>query len=170
MAITAKITNDCKRIIVKIKNAPVNLPNKVRITNGSAAWEEGFPGSNTTNPVWTKVVKTADIGAENGIFHIVHLVDNEVAGHVAVLGICDILCCLAKKIDDLLDCNCDCSKCASQLAEAQKIFLLIKAGQAELAAYAKGGQLLDTEAAISNATKKYDKAVEMCGGHCGCNC
>ena len=73
-------------------------------------------------------------------------------------------------MDELLDCNCDCTKCASQLADAQKIFLLIKAAESELAAYAKGGVLLNTEAVIANAEKKYNKAVEMCGGHCGCNC
>jgi hypothetical protein len=141
--------------------------NELSIVNGSHEWSENFPGGQA---VWTKVVQTANIGAENGIFHIIHKADNAVVSHSAVLGVCDILCCLAKKIDDLLDCNCDCTKCASQLAEAQKIFLLIKAAEAELAAYSRGGILLDTEAAIANAEKKYNKAVEMCGGHCGCNC
>ena len=167
MPIQATITNNCKNIIVKVLNSDASGSNSLQITNGAFTHEATFPGGQA---VYTTIVPTSSIGTEVGVFHVKHLESNTVVAHSAVIGDCDILCCLAKKMDELLDCNCECSKCASQLAEAQKIFLLIKAGEAELAAYSRGGDLLQAEAAIANAEKKYNKAVEICGGHCGCNC
>lgn len=167
MAIQATITNNCKNIIVKVLNSTATGTNALQITNGAYSYDADFPGGQAS---YTTIVPTTSVGIDVGVFHIKHLEDGIVVAHSAVIGDCDILCCLAKKIDELLDCNCDCTKCASQLAEAQKIFLLIKSGEAELAAYSRGGDLIQTEAAIQNAEKKYDKAVDMCGGHCGCNC
>lgn len=163
------ITNDCKRIIVRVKNPEPGGVNNITVSNG---------GNELTPPItfagglveFNTVIQTSELGTNNGVFHVKHLYDDQVMNHTIVLGTCDVLCCLAKKMDELLDCNCDCTKCASQLADAQKIFLLIKAAESELAAYAGGGVLLNTEAVIANAEKKYNKAVEMCGGHCGCNC
>ena len=161
------ITNDCKRIIVRVKNPDAGPVNTIVVSSGGNEHSINFPGGQA---VFNTVIQTSVLGTNNGVFHVKHLYDDRVMNHTIVLGTCDVLCCLAKKMDELLDCNCDCTKCASQLADAQKIFLLIKAAESELAAYAGGGVLLNTEAVIANAEKKYNKAVEMCGGHCGCNC
>jgi len=59
-------------------------------------------------------------------------------------------------------------KCSDDLVSAQKIFLLLKAAEAELATIT--GSLTDRAAIIANVEKKYNKAAEMCSGHCGCNC
>ena len=56
------------------------------------------------------------------------------------------------------------------LVSAQKIYLLLKTAEAELATSSGAGSLVSVKAVIANAEKKYNKAVEMCGGHCGCNC
>jgi hypothetical protein len=161
------ITNDCKRIIVRVKNPDSGPVNTIVVSSGGNEHSINFPGGQA---VFNTVIQTSVLGTNNGVFHVKHLYDDQVMNHTVVIGTCDILCCLAKKMDELLDCNCDCTKCASQLADAQKIFLLIKAAESELAAYAGGNVLLNTEAVIANAEKKYNKAVEMCGGHCGCNC
>ena len=52
-----------------------------------------------------------------------NLVDN---GEKSVLLHCDIDCCLTKLTNELIDCACDCAKCASSLAKAQKVFLLLQ--------------------------------------------
>ena len=161
------LTNDCKRIIVKVKNPDTAVSNSIVISNGENEIEPiNFAGGNT----FSTVILPSSLATDSGVFHIKHVADGKVVNQTVVIGTCNILCCLAKKIDELLDCACDCTKCAAQLAEAQKIFLLIKSAESELAAYASGHVLLNTEAVIANAEKKYNKAVEMCGGHCGCNC
>ena len=71
-------------------------------------------------------------------------------------------------MEDLLDCNCECMKCSDDLVSAQKIFLLLKTAEAELATAV--GTETDINSVIANAEKKYNKAAEMCSGHCGCNC
>jgi len=168
MGLNVKITNDCKTIISKIKNAQGATTGTLNFTNGSASHSVDVGIANGKATVTTP---TSTIGAENGVFHVELLVNGAPLFQGAVIGNCDVLCCLAKKVDKLLDCSADCSKCATELAEAQKIYLLMKSAETELSTMAGGpnNQSL-APAIIANAEKKYNKAVEICGGHCGCDC
>ena len=83
---------------------------------------------------------------------------------------CDVLCCLAHKINELLDCDCDCNKCSEHFVETQKIFLILKTAEAELATADTAGDNDSATAIIDNAKEKYATAQDMCAGHCGCNC
>ena len=163
----ASLTNDSKRIIIRVTNPDAGPANSIIISSDGNEYVQAFPGGQA---VFSTVIETSVLGTDKGIFHVQHLYDERVMNQTVVIGTCEVLCCLAKKVNELLDCACDCTKCASQLAEAQKIFLLVKAAESELAAYATGDVLLNAEAVIANAQAKYNKAVEMCGGHCGCNC
>ena len=82
-----------------------------------------------------------------------------------------MLCCIASKLNELLDCDCDCNKCSPHVVEAQKIFLLLKTAEADLANAGDNGNTLEQiQAVIDNAEEKYKTAQDMCAGHCGCNC
>ena len=68
----------------------------------------------------------ANLGYKNGLF-VIRLIEEGVEQvRKPLLNHCDIDCCLAKLTNELLDCACDCAKCASSLAKAQKIFLLLR--------------------------------------------
>ena len=159
--LTCIITNDCKNIIVSAPTlTTAGASATIKITNGNFSSNEL-----TLNAlVSTLTIATSDIGTDKGVFHVKYSEDGVLLKEAGVVANCDILCCLSKKVDKLLDCSADCSKCASELAEAQQIFLLIKSAETELA-----GSSVNA-AKIANATNKYNKAAEICGGHCGCNC
>ena len=70
---------------------------------------------------------------------------------------------------ELLDCDCGCNKCSHHFVEVQKIFLLSKTAEAELATIGSG-DLSQAQGIIHNANRKYLTAQDMCAGHCGCNC
>lgn len=167
MALSVKITNDCKTIIVGVTAGSSSGKEKVgtiKVTNGSNTYELTVsPGAVVSTKIATSLV-----GVENGVFYVEYLEDGITVFQSGVIGNCDVLCCLAKKVDKLLDCSADCTKCASELAEAQQIFLLMKSAETELSSM--NGGLSNSLAVIDNAAKKYNKAVEICGGHCGCNC
>tara|TARA_R110002012_G_scaffold2124_9_gene10201 strand:+ start:13439 stop:13933 length:495 start_codon:yes stop_codon:yes gene_type:complete len=155
------ITNDCKTIVVH----PPSLQQAgavptIEITNG-ASTSGVLPVTQDQSVI---IIPTHNIGTDKGVFHVKYYEDGKLIMQKGVVATCDILCCLSKKVDKLLDCSADCSKCASELAEAQKIFLLLKSAETEVAGTGV------TEANIVNATNKYDKAAEICGGHCGCDC
>ena len=87
----------------------------------------------------------------------------------AVLLHCDIDCCLTKLTNELIDCACDCARCSTSLAKAQKIFLLLQSANYALI------QANDSEASarpgfIQDANSKYLKAKEICDESCGCDC
>ena len=78
---------------------------------------------------------------------------------------CDIDCCLALLTEELMGCSCDCPKCSSTLAKAQKIFLLLNSAISDAGLYD-----LSNTGYITGAYDKYLKAKEMCTGSCGCDC
>jgi len=163
MGLSVKITNDCKSIIIGVSGAVANN-GTVTVTNGSHVYTTAVVVSANISIL----IATADVGVKNGVFRVDYVENGAALFQSAVIGNCDILCCLAKKVDKLLACNADCVKCASELAEAQQIFLLMKSAETELSSMTGGAS--SSLAIIENAAKKYNKAAEICGGHCGCNC
>jgi hypothetical protein len=164
MALNVSYTADCNKIIISVTNAPSGQ-NTIQITNGTNSATYDF-----TEESSTRVVTAAEIGGGNGIYVVNHVVDGSIFARAAVLLSCDILCCLASKMNELLKCDCDCTKCADQLAEAQKIFLLLKTAESELALADEAGTIQQIQAVIDSAQEKYLTAQDMCAGHCGCNC
>ena len=166
MALNVSYTADCNKIIVSVTNAPATTSSQtIQVTNGSNSITYDF-----TEESNTRVVTVTEIGGENGIYVVNHVVDGTIFARAAVILSCDILCCLASKMNELLKCDCDCTKCAEQLAEAQKIFLLLKTAESELALADEAGTIQQIQAVIDNAQEKYLTAQDMCAGHCGCNC
>tara|TARA_R110000751_G_scaffold50345_3_gene111347 strand:- start:3093 stop:3599 length:507 start_codon:yes stop_codon:yes gene_type:complete len=79
---------------------------------------------------------------------------------------CDIDCCLTKLTNELMECSCDCARCSSTLAKAQKIYLLLEsaASAAEIASDTQ------SDAYYQDILAKYQKAREICDNNCGCDC
>ena len=105
----------------------------------------------------------------NGIVNIEFMDGSTVIYTHPVLLHCDIDCCLAKLTNELIDCACDCAKCASSLAKAQKIFLLIKSAEYALA-QAQSANSGNVSGYLLDAHNKYIKAKQICDDSCGCNC
>ena len=82
---------------------------------------------------------------------------------------CDIDCCLTKLTNELVDCDCDCPRCAKSLAKAQKIFLLLQSAisAVDLAAGSPG---VTSASYYDELVSKYNKARELCDNSCGCDC
>lgn len=83
-----------------------------------------------------------------------------------VLIKCNIDCCLTKLTNELIDCACDCPRCASSLAKAQKIFLLLESA-ASAVEIAGANQ---SNSYFTDIYNKYKKAKEICDNSCGCDC
>ena len=83
-----------------------------------------------------------------------------------VLIKCDIDCCLTKLTNELIDCACDCPRCASSLAKAQKIYLLLQSAEAAV----EIASTTPSSGYFEDILSKYKKAREICDNSCGCDC
>ena len=101
----------------------------------------------------------------NGIFTIDFSQSGTVVDTAAIVVACDVDCCLATLAEELMGCSCDCPKCSTTLAKAQKIFLLLNSANADAGLYSLGNT-----GYVVSAQEKYLKAKEMCTGSCGCDC
>lgn len=72
---------------------------------------------------------------------------------------CELYCCIAKLVEEGINCTCNCSKCDEDIKTAEKVHLLIKSAEAS----ANKGN--DTD-----ALDKYNKAKNYCTSTCGCGC
>jgi len=112
---------------------------------------------------------TNNLGYKNGLF-VIRLIENGIEQvRKPLLNHCDIDCCLAKLTSELIDCACDCAKCSSTLAKAQKIFLLLDAADTAIALVNQPNQYA-SGAIFSDIYDKYAKAKELCDDSCGCDC
>lgn len=164
MAINISKTADCNKIIITIPNPTAGFSYEVTVSNGTSDYSYTFAGGAPNMRVFNASV----IGGANGLFTISVKKAGTLTEKAAILLACDVLCCIAGKLNELLDCDCDCNKCSSDFVEAQKIFLLLKAAEHEIAT--ASGSLEEVQALIDNANDKYLTAQDMCAGHCGCNC
>lgn len=72
---------------------------------------------------------------------------------------CELYCCVAKLVEEGINCTCNCSKCDEDIRTAEKVHLLIKSAEAS------ANQGNDTD-----AVDKYNKAKNYCTSTCGCGC
>tara|TARA_R100000900_G_scaffold137762_1_gene116280 strand:+ start:237 stop:770 length:534 start_codon:yes stop_codon:yes gene_type:complete len=117
-------------------------------------------------------IPVSDLTISNGIVTVVLTSQTGNAipgGQESALLHCDIDCCLTKLTNELIDCACDCAKCASSLAKAQKVYLLITSADYAII-QANEGSDSARPGFIKDAKTKYLKAKEICDESCGCNC
>jgi hypothetical protein len=88
-----------------------------------------------------------------------------VVDSTGLVSACNVDCCLGKYAEELMGCSCDCPKCSTTLAKAQKVFLLLNSAIANAGLYD-----LTNTGYIKGANDKYLKAKAMCDGKCGCDC
>ena len=177
MSVIVSSTADCQNIVVRILADSYGLsgvqpnaePLQIKVSQMDSFFE--YTVSNTSSDVVTIVTPSQVGGDSHGVFMVEVFQAGNVVGKAATLLACDILCCIASKMEELLDCDCDCNKCSEHFVEAQKIFLLIKAAESQLdTAYVDDLTLSQIHAIIDSAREKYKTAQDMCAGHCGCNC
>ena len=115
---------------------------------------ENIPGVGTEELNGVIKIKATTVGADPETVEL------------GVLGICNLNCCLAKKVKKLLECTCEkCQECISILDDTNKIYLLIQGMSINVAG------CVQTTALYKTTIKEYDKAVEICGlTDCNCNC
>jgi len=175
MALTATVTRDCNYINIEVfyENASsYPFTGELRITdiNGDSLMDNTSITISTQYTTTNTTILVDNLSITNGLVNIEFLSSSTVVEYTyPVLIHCDIDCCLTKLTNELIDCECDCVRCASALAKAQKIFLLIKSAKYALTQIQTSlpgnttGYLLD-------AHSKYIKAKEICDNSCGCDC
>tara|TARA_R110000787_G_scaffold200514_1_gene311469 strand:- start:866 stop:1399 length:534 start_codon:yes stop_codon:yes gene_type:complete len=177
MALTLNAADSCKFLTVGIRYTVDNS------TNFVLAIEDGYGNdiSGTVNPVFTLTpisphlsypIPVSKLAITNGIVTVILKTQtgNEVpGGKVSALLHCDIDCCLTKLTNELIECACDCAKCATSLAKAQKIFLLLKSADYAIVQANDSAESV-RPGFIKDADSKYLKAKELCDASCGCDC
>ena len=115
-------------------------------------------------------IPVVNLSITNGLVNIIlKTTTGTEIDRMAVLLHCDIDCCLTKLTNELIDCACDCAKCASSLAKAQKIFLLVNSADYAVL-QANDGPSSARPGFLRDAYSKYIKAKEICDASCGCDC
>jgi hypothetical protein len=175
MPLTAIVSRDCNFIDIEVNyQSASSYPMVGTLVFSDVNGSSVASNMNVTIPsqyaAGNVIVPTNTFSMTNGVINI-EFVDsnNNVIYTYPVLIHCDIDCCLSKLTNELIDCACDCAKCSSALAKAQKIFLLIKSSEYALA-QAQSAQSGNISGYILDAHNKYMKAKEICDNSCGCNC
>ena len=128
MSVIVSSTADCQNIVVRVLANSYGLggvqpnaePLQIKVSQLDSFFE--YTVSNTSSDVVTIVTPSQVGGASHGVFMVEVFQAGNVVGKAATLLACDILCCIASKMEELLDCDCDCNKCSEHFVEAQKIF------------------------------------------------
>tara|TARA_Y100001937_G_C7069412_1_gene307632 strand:+ start:458 stop:985 length:528 start_codon:yes stop_codon:yes gene_type:complete len=175
MGLTASSSNTCEQINIVADyysaSTSVNLTFGVLDSTGTNILNitsPVFSVTSTSGPISYPLL-VSDLSMDNGVVIIVSFINGAEKDRKAVLINCDIDCCLAKLTHELVDCACDCAKCATSLAKAQKIMLLLKSAEYALKQGNKVTSALQS-GYITDANNKYTKAREICDNSCGCDC
>ena len=141
-------------------------------TDISGSVTPSFTITSTSGPI-KYPIPVSDLSITNGLITVKAIDQTNSPGteldqKSAILH-CDIDCCLTKLTNELIECACDCAKCSTSLAKAQKVFLLIQSADYAIiqANDAPDGTM---PGFLQDANDKYLKAKEICDESCGCNC
>ena len=176
MILSLNAADSCKYLSVII-NYPVTVATNVtlQITNASGINIAGgisptFSLVDGSGPINYPIAVT-DISVQYGIvmIQLKTTAGVKLGEPQAVLLHCDIDCCLTKLTNELIDCACDCARCSTSLAKAQKIFLLLTSADYAIR-QANDAPTSSRPGFIQDANSKYLKAKEICDESCGCNC
>ena len=179
MPLTVNSTDSCKNIFV-ILNYNQSYAQTIQLSimngDGSSIYSGSTPIFNlapNSGPI-SYPIPLSDLSVSNGIIIVeAQLIvggNTSTLDNQAVLVHCDIDCCLTKLTNELIDCACDCAKCASSLAKAQKIFLLLQSSDYAIVQANDSTTTSTKNGFIADAQSKYLKAKEVCDDSCGCNC
>tara|TARA_R100001463_G_scaffold83698_1_gene138266 strand:- start:229 stop:732 length:504 start_codon:yes stop_codon:yes gene_type:complete len=167
MAFNINVVNSCKLLAMNAKRYdPNSLQASIQITNVdssssiSVIMNYDAAGRGRIN------VPVSNLPTSNGVYRACLSEDGIEYACIPVLIKCDIDCCLTKLTDELIDCSCDCARCATTLAKAQKIYLLLEsaASAVEIASESQ------SQSYFEDILDKYKKAREICDNNCGCDC
>ena len=168
---TVQVISSCKYLFIRSNAYTASATGgDVIITNmntgtSTSAYTITYNGPNNFGQV---MVDVADLPGSGGVYEIEFKENGQTVAKRLVLLKCDIDCCLVKLTNELIDCACDCAKCATSLAKAQKIFLLIHSAETAVENY-NSSPITNPGYAI-DALSKYTKAREICDASCGCDC
>ncbi len=155
---------NCKKITVVVSDCVNNITISYNnlITNATY-----FTGNLTPNGddivVWEEYVTVLEptVSAINGVINIsaTDVSDSSSQEFSSAVASCELYCCVAKLVEEGINCTCNCSKCDDDIKTAEKVHLLIKSAEAS------ANQGKDTD-----AVDKYNKAKNYCTSTCGCGC
>tara|TARA_R110000744_G_scaffold111872_4_gene210056 strand:- start:196 stop:726 length:531 start_codon:yes stop_codon:yes gene_type:complete len=176
MALSLNAADSCKYLSVIINYATTSSTVILKLQILDA---DGIDVSGIVDPTFTITpgsgpisypIPVNDLTIKNGIVTVILVTQSGVElSKSSVLLHCDIDCCLTKLTNELIDCSCDCVRCASALAKAQKVFLLLTSADYAIT-QANDGANSVRPGFIKDANSKYLKAKEVCDESCGCNC
>ena len=172
MAFNINVANSCKILVVRASRY-VATSTQATITvedlSGGSGTQSFIMGYDNGTGKGTINIPIKNLTAQNGVFKVCITEGGTQYACKPTLIKCDIDCCLSKLTNELLDCACDCPKCASALAKAQKIFLLL---QSSISSVELGGVTTSIVSAgyYQELIEKYKKAKEICDNSCGCDC
>mgnify|MGYP003659596816 CR=1 FL=1 len=165
MNITATITPDCKHLNLVINAAQGNVDISITSGTNSGSTSVNVPVSGSTNIL---LYLPTVVGTGDGVFRISGTDSNGDDAWAGVVGSCSLDCCIAKKVDTLLECGCGCAKCSDALTHAERVHLLISGIRSDLS-FIESNNANNT-ALFVNAEAKYNKALDLCSDDCGCGC
>ncbi len=174
MALNIKVLNSCKFLAVTANRYdPTINQADIQVTN----IDPNVGGTYTANMAYDATtgkgrinIPITNLTASNGVFEVCQVEGGIKKACKPVVIHCDIDCCLTKLTNEIVDCSCDCPRCASALAKAQKVFLLLDSADSST-------QIASTTVSENGASgyyleilSKYNKAKEICDNSCGCDC
>jgi len=165
--ITATITGDCRYLSLVLTGAQGMA--QVTVTNGQYQYQSNVnlpSGGASYNSV---LDLQASVGTRDGIFQISMTDANGTRSYAAAFGKCSLLCCIAKKMESIIGCDCGCSKCSTALNQAERVNLLIVSVESALSQLSPEDPTVNA-GIYASAQEKYDKAVELCSVSWGCGC
>ena len=169
-AFNIKVANACKLVTVRAKSFSGATTADLKFNNldGMALYTQSVTYSGS--PLQVQInVNVANLPASNGAYQVSLWEGGVEVARRPLLIHCDIDCCLAKLTNELIDCACDCPKCSSALAKAQKVFLLLQSALSTVELGSTNqGQF--NSGYYQDIVDKYIKAKQICDDSCGCNC
>ena len=171
MALNIQTKASCAKISIRL--SPVTSATTAVITIESIS-----TGATTTHNVTfssgttTLNLNVSSLPASTGAF-VISVTETGMTTPIvnkALLIHCDIDCCLTKLTNELLACECDCPRCSSALAKAQKIYLLLQSAIAKVEEINSNPNGSTVMGEYNDIADKYKKAKELCDGSCGCEC
>tara|TARA_R110002012_G_C11406852_1_gene586494 strand:+ start:30 stop:554 length:525 start_codon:yes stop_codon:yes gene_type:complete len=170
---TIKVISSCKYLFIKSRaytagavTGDIYIRNLETGTYSSTSpYTISYSGANNFGQI---LVDVQDLPGAGGVYELDIREGGTTAKKQLAIVKCDIDCCLVKLTNELIDCACDCARCSTSLAKAQKIYLLLRSAETaaenyNVAEITNAGYALD-------AMNKYKKAKEICDASCGCDC
>jgi len=146
--VVSDVVNNCT---ISYHNLVSNItpdPTSLSPTNGIITWDAYYDDLDEESAI-------------NGVINI-KVTDNtdpSISALASAVASCELYCCVAKLVEEGINCTCNCSKCDEDIRTAEKVHLLIKSAEAS------ANQGHDTD-----ALDKYNKAKNYCTSTCGCGC